>query len=157
MKINSLVLLIVCFPVFVGAGPALAGEEASAFAILGSTPFAQQNYGINVVRGYAKLATTAQGTTQVVVTIHGLKPGRVHSGDIHGGTCAQIMSGSFLYDLKPIVIDSAGKGSSKTDIPAVLTGFKDCEWWLAIHEGPENSVPTPGIAVGAVLTRTEMH
>lgn len=157
MKINLPVLLAVSSAVFLCAGPAVANEETSAFAILGSTPFAHQNYGPNVVRGYAKLATTAQGITQVVVTIHGLKPGRIHSGDIHGGTCAQIMSGTFLYDLKPIVIDSSGKGSSKTDIPAVLTGFKDCEWWLAIHEGPENSVPTPGIAVGAVLTRTEMH
>lgn len=128
----------------------------TAFSILGSSPFAHQTYGTNVVRGEARLAPRGRNATRVVVTIDGLKPGTTHIGHIHGGTCAQLAQGTILHDLEPIVIDASGKGSSKTDIAATLAGFKDCEWWVAVHEGPANATPqTPAVAIGPVLTRAE--
>lgn len=137
------------------AGNAMADDNA-AFAILGSSPFAHQNYGVNVVRGDAKLASAGRGTTQVVVRINGLKPGTTHIGHIHGGTCAQLFPGAILHNLEPIVVNSEGRGMSKTEIPATLDNFRDCDWWVAVHEGAANQTPqTPAVAIGPVLTRGE--
>lgn len=137
------------------AVPAHADDNA-AFSILGSSPFAHQNYGANVVRGEARLAPAGRNSTQVLVTINGLKPGTTHIGHIHGGTCAQLFQGTILHNLEPIVINASGRGTSKTEIPATLEGFKDCEWWVAVHEGPANASPqTPAVAIGPVLLRGE--
>lgn len=135
------------------AGNAMA-DDGAAFAILGSSPFAHQNYGVNVVRGQASLSPAGRGTTQVVVRINGLKPGTTHVGHIHGGTCAQLFPGAILHNLEPITVNSEGRGMSKTEIPATLDNFRDCDWWVAVHEGAANQSPqTPAVAIGPVLTR----
>ena len=83
----------------VPAAAALAAET-SALAILGSSPFAHQNYGTNVVRGRAELASEGGETTartNVVVRLTGLKPGTAHIGHIHGGTCAALTPGTIFH------------------------------------------------------------
>lgn len=133
-------------------------QRTAAFSILGSSPFAHQNYGVNVVRGKAKLSPYGRSETLVTVKIDGLKPGTTHAGHIHGGTCVQLFPGTILFNLEPIVINASGSGASKTVIPATMAGFKDCEWWVAVHEGPANTTPqTPAVAIGPVLTRSATH
>lgn len=140
----------------VPATVALAGETA-ALAILGSSPFAHQNYGANVVKGRAQLTSQggdATGNTKVVVKLTGLKPGTTHIGHIHGGTCVSLTPGVIFHNLEVIVADDSGEGTSKTEVPEGLQGFTDCSWWVAFHEGAENATPqTPAIAVGPVITR----
>lgn len=139
----------------VSTAPALADEGTQARAILGSTPFAHANYGNNVVRGRATLTPREDGLgTKVTLKVRGLNPGTAHIGHIHGGNCPQLFPGTILYNLEPVVADASGEGSSRTDIPATLTGLVDCSWWVAVHEGPENTSPqTPALVVGPVLTQ----
>jgi hypothetical protein len=137
------------------ASPSFA-ENSDAFAILGSTPFAQKTYGTNVVKGSAELHSVSRSSTVVTARLSGLKPGSTHAGHIHRGTCAQLSPGEILNDLAPIVANEQGVGFSKTDIPADLAGLADCSWWVAFHEGPVNATPqTPAIAVAPVITRRE--
>lgn len=129
--------------------------EGGARAILGSSPFAHLNYGVNVVKGRAELTPRNNGAnTQVVASLRGLKPGSAHIGHIHGGTCAALQQGTILHNLAPIVANSQGQGKSKTLIPESMDGLIDCEWWVAFHESDVNSTPqSPAIAVGPVITR----
>ena len=126
----------------------------AARAILGGTPFANANYGINAVRGSAVLAPQEHGTsTKVILKVSGLKPGTVHIGHIHGGNCPQLFVGTILHNLEPVVADASGEGTSRTDIPGSIQGLVDCSWWVAVHEGPANTAPqTPALAVGPVIT-----
>lgn len=130
-------------------------DKTSARAILGASPFAHLKYGVNVVKGRAELSPKNDGAnTQVVVKIRGLTPGTTHIGHIHGGTCAALQPGTIFHNLEPVVINEAGQGISKTVIPESMDGLIDCEWWVAVHEGPENATPqTPAVAVGPVITR----
>ena len=132
-------------------------ENTEAFAILGSTPFAQMNYGTNVVKGRAELATGRSRTTvTVIVRLTGLKPGSIHVSHIHRGTCVQLSPGEISNDLSPVVANERGVGASKTEIPGKLADLADCSWWVAVHEGSVNATPqTPAIAVGPVITRSE--
>ena len=142
------------------AVPATAAfaEGTSALAVLGSTPFAHQKYGTNVVKGRAELAPEGgetSGRTKVVVRLTGLKPGTAHIGHIHGGTCAALAPGIIFHNLEPVVANSSGEGTSKTEILVGLQGFIDCAWWVAFHEGAANASPqTPAIAVGPVIIRS---
>lgn len=140
----------------VPAGAALA-EGAVASAVLGGTPFAITNYGTNVVKGRAILVSDRMGSSsQVIVQLSGLKPGTAHIGHIHGGTCAALQPGTIFHNLKPVVADDSGKGTSKTQISRGLQGLADCEWWVAFHEGPENTSPqTPALAVGPVIIKEQ--
>lgn len=139
----------------ISTAPALADDGMQARAILGGTAFAHANYGNNVVRGRATLTSREDGLgTKVTLKVRGLKPGTVHIGHIHGGNCPQLFTGTILHNLEPVVADASGEGSSHTDIPASLTGLVDCSWWLAVHEGPENTSPqTPALVVGPVITQ----
>jgi len=140
----------------VPAGAAWA-DDAVASAILGGTPFAITNYGPNVVRGRAVLVSNDRDDRAVVIVkISGLKPGTTHIGHIHAGTCAALTAGTILHNLKPVVADDAGKGTSKTSISRGLQGLTDCEWWVAFHEGAENATPqTPALAVGPVIIKRQ--
>ncbi len=134
------------------AATALA-DGAVASAILGGTPFAITNYGTNAVKGRAVLISDRRSdTTKVIVKITGLKPGTAHIGHIHAGTCAALTVGTIFHNLKPVVADDSGTGTSKTAISRGLQGLADCEWWVAFHEGAENATPqTPALAVGPVI------
>lgn len=160
MKLTKSILATSLLGVFLAlpATPILA-EGVTAKAILGGTPFAHTNYGKNVIRGRAELYSDDQGaSTKVKVKMSGLKPGTAHIGHIHGGTCAQLFTGTILHNLEPLIADSEGKGTSKTDIPKSMQGFTDCEWWVAFHEGAENAAPqTPALAVGPVITKGQDH
>ena len=138
---------------------ATMAEGVTARAILGATPFAHTNYGTNVVKGRAELVTDGRGTTsKVVAKLSGLKPGTAHIGHIHGGNCTRLFPGTIFHNLQPIVADSAGNGTSKTEILEGMQGLADCEWWVAFHEGAENATPqTPAIAVGPVITKAHEH
>ena len=129
-------------------------ELREAHAILGASPFANANYGKNAVRGSAVLIPQEQGmSTKVVLKIRGLKPGTIHIGHIHGGNCPQLFVGTILHNLEPVVVNASGEGSSRTVIAASIQGLVDCSWWVAIHEGPENTAPqSPAVAVGPVIT-----
>jgi hypothetical protein len=143
-------LLSACLAV--SATAALA-EGVMASAVLGGTPYALKNYGVNVVKGRAILVSDERDdTSKVIVTLSGLKPGTAHIGHIHGGTCAALTPGAIFHNLKPIVADESGKGTSRTVISKGMQGLADCEWWVAFHEGAENTSPqTPALAVGPVI------
>lgn len=133
-------------------------DDVTAKAILGGTPFAIINYGANVVKGRTQLISEGRSGAKVIAKLSGLKPGGTHIGHIHGGSCIQLFPGTILHNLEPIVADNAGKGVSKTSIPASLQGLTDCEWWVAFHEGPTNTTPqTPAIAVGPVINKGNEH
>ena len=155
MKISSLAVLISA-SLAVSTGVAHA-DELSANAILGATPFAHNTYGVNTVRGRAQLEPNDEdGTLKVVVKISGLTPGTTHIGHIHNGTCASLFPGAIIQNLEPIVIDEDGEGKSTTNISASLTGLRDCDWWVAVHEGAANASPqTPAVAVGPVITERD--
>ena len=142
------------------AVPATAAlpSSNSARAALGSTPFAHQNYGKNVVSGRAELASEGgenAAQTKVVVKLTGLRPGAAHVGHIHGGTCAALAPGAIFHNLEPVVANSSGEGKSETEIPQGMQGLADCSWWVAFHEGAANAaLQTPAIAVGPVITRS---
>lgn len=140
----------------VSASAALA-EDMAAGAILGGTPYAQENYGINVVKGHALLVSDQRGhNSQVIVKMSGLKPGTAHIGHIHAGSCVKLFPGTILHNLEPVVADNAGTGTSKTSIPEGLQGLADCEWWVAIHEAAENTSPqSPALALGPVITKAQ--
>lgn len=140
----------------VSLSSAFADDGLEARAILGATPFANTNYGNNVIRGRATLSSRDEGTeTKVTLKMRGLKPGTVHIGHIHAGNCPQLFPGTILHNLEPVVADASGEGSSRTLISASLNGLVDCSWWVAVHEGPENTAPqTPALAVGPVITES---
>lgn len=132
-------------------------DGAIASAILGGSPYAIDNYGANVVKGRAELLADGRSSnTQVVARLTGLKPGSAHIGHIHAGTCARLIPGTILHNLEPIVADQQGAGTSRTEIPESIRGLVDCEWWVAFHEGAENTDPqTPAIAVGPVIVKVD--
>ena len=138
---------------------ATMAEGLSARAILGATPFAHTNYGTNVVKGRAEIVSDGRGaSSKVVAKLSGLKPGTAHIGHIHGGNCTRLFPGTIFHNLEPIVADSGGTGTSKTEIPEGIQGLADCEWWVAFHEGAANAAPqTPAIAVGPVITKGGNH
>ena len=138
----------------VTAMPAQA-DGALASAILGGSPYAIDNYGANVVRGRAELLADGRSSnTQVVVRLTGLRAGSAHIGHIHAGTCARLIPGTILHNLTPVVADQNGSGTSRTEIPESIRGLVDCEWWIAFHEGAENTDPqTPAIALGPVMVK----
>ena len=148
---------LLCALWVVPAASALA-DEGAALAVLRSSPYVRQNYGTNVVRGRAELASeggAAAARTKAVVRLSVLKPGTAHIGHIHGGTCVALAPGTILHNLESVVANNAGEGTSKTEIAQGLQGFADCSWGVAFHEGAENAVPqTPAIAVGAVILRS---
>ena len=129
--------------------------EAEATATLRSTPPANQIYGSGVVSGMAELEEE-DGRLKVKAEVAGLKPGSVHIGHIHLGTCARLAPGLIIYDLKPVKIGSNGEGHSVTVIDdtakASLAKVDNCRWWVAFHEASANSTPqSPAVAVGPVL------
>jgi len=132
-----------------------ATGEAEATATLSSTPPADRMYGPGVVSGMAELEEE-DGRLTVEAEVQGLKPGTAHIGHIHLGNCTKLFPGKIIYDLKPIKIGKDGEGRSVTVIDdtakASLAKVKDCDWWVAIHEGPANATPqTPAVAVGPVI------
>lgn len=148
---------LLCALWVVPAASALA-DDGAALAVLRSSPYAHQNYGTNVVRGRAELASegaAAGARTKVVVRLSGLRPGTAHIGHIHAGSCVALAPGTILHNLEVVVANNAGEGTSRTEIAQSLQGFADCSWWVAFHEGAANAAPqTPAIAVGAVILRS---
>lgn len=140
--------------VVVLSAPAFA-DDVAATAILGASPFAHNTYGANTVRGRAELRSHDANTgTRVIVRIRGLTPGTTHIGHIHGGNCASLFQGTILHNLEPIVINEDGEGMSRTHIVEGIQTLRDCDWWVAVHEGAANTSPqTPAVAIGPVITR----
>lgn len=131
--------------------------RANATANLGSTPFATNNYGPGVVSGKAELEEE-NGRLRIQAEVNGLKPGTSHIGHIHFGDCASLTPGKIIFDLEPVKVGQNGEGRSVTVINdtsgASLAAVKDCDWWVAFHEGPANSDPqSPAVAVGPVLLK----
>lgn len=137
------------------SAPVLAHEDIAASAVLGASPFAHNTYGVNKVKGRAELRSNDGTTgTRVIVRISGLTPGTTHIGHIHGGNCASLSPGTILHNLEPIVINEMGEGMSRTDIVEGMQTLRDCDWWIAVHEGAANTSPqTPAVAIGPVVTK----
>lgn len=135
---------------------AFAGAARVADATLRATPFANTTYGPGVISGRATLTTDAgTGATSVVVRVEGLRPGTTHIGHIHFGDaadpCARLQPGAIIEDLGPFTANAHGTAVARTVIDTPTAGVADCEWWVAVHEGPENASPqTPAVAIGAV-------
>lgn len=141
---------------------AVASERAvTGEAELKSTPYATKNYGPGVVHGEAHLVTSGKGEkTKVVVKVEGLKPGTTHVGHIHYGDaaapCTKLQPGAIIQDLEPLVANKDGVAVSKTTFSGSMAGLKDCEWWVAVHEGSENTSPqSPAVAIGPVRFEDE--
>ena len=135
---------------------ATAKTETEATATLRSTPPADKLYGPGVVSGMAELEEE-DGRLKIEAEVRGLKPGTAHIGHIHLGDCTSLSPGLIIYDLTPVKIGKDGEGRSVTVIndtaKASLAMVKDCQWWVAFHEGPANTSPTqtPAVAIGPVL------
>lgn len=131
---------------------AQAGEARVGSTTLRSTPFATSNYGPGVISGAATLVSNAgTGTTSVVVRVEGLRPGTTHIAHLHLGNCAALQPGLIIHDLGPLVANARGIAVDRTVIDGSTVGLADCDWWVAVHEGPANATPqTPAIAVGPV-------
>lgn len=132
-----------------------SGSEAEGEAALRSTPPADATYGPGTVRGEAELEQDGDRLL-VEAEIEGLTPGTTHIGHIHFGDCQRLTPGTIIHDLTPITVDDSGEGESRTVVGTTdendLVGVKDCEWWVAFHEGAENSDPqSPAVAIGPVL------
>lgn len=134
----------------------LAGEARVGSATLRSTPFATSQSGPGVISGAATLTTDAgTGTTSVMVRVEGLQPGTTHIGHIHFGDatepCARLQPGAIIEDLGPLTANAHGVAVARTVIDTPTADVADCEWWVAVHEGPENADPqTPAVAIGPV-------
>ena len=130
----------------------LAGEARVGDATLRSTPFATTNYGPGVVSGKATLVSNVgNGTTSIVVRVEGLRPGTTHIAHLHLGNCAALQPGLIIHGLGPLVANARGIAVDRTVIDGSTVGLADCDWWVAVHEGPANATPqTPAIAVGPV-------
>lgn len=140
---------------------ALASQAVVGEADLNSTPFANSTYGPGVVHGEARLVTDGKGErTRIVAKVEGLKPGTTHVGHIHFGDaadpCARLQPGAIIHNLEPLVANNNGVAVSKTVVADSMAGLADCEWWVAVHEGPENTNPqSPAIAIGPVFIEDE--
>ena len=131
-----------------------ADRAVTAEARLGSTPAAVKIYGGKTVTGSSRLVQDGTRTRTTIMThVQGLRPGTTHVGHIHLGNCSRLFPTGIVYDLEPLVANAAGRAVSRTVLPeAELTGLADGEWWVAVHEGPENTRPqSPAISVGPVL------
>lgn len=130
----------------------LAGEARVGSATLRSTPFATTTYGPGVVSGNARLVSNAgNGMTSVVVRVEGLEPGTTHIAHIHLGDCTALQPGLIIHDLGPLVANANGIAVDRTLLDGSTVGLADCDWWVAVHAGPENASPqSPAIAVGPV-------
>lgn len=132
-----------------------SASEAEGRAALRSTPFADETYGPGTVRGEAELEQDGD-RLRVEAEIEGLTPGTTHVGHIHFGDCDGLFPGTIIHNLTPITVDDSGEGESRTVIGTTdandLVGVEDCEWWVAFHEGPQNTQPqSPAVAIGPVL------
>lgn len=147
---------LLAMPATVWASQAVVGE-----ADLRSTPAANSIYGPGVVGGEAHLVTDGKGEkTRIVTRVEGLRPGTTHVGHIHFGDaadpCARLQPGAIIHNLEPLVANKNGVAVSKTVVADSMAGLADCEWWVAVHEGPENTSPqSPAIAIGPVLIEDE--
>ncbi len=131
-------------------------EAPEGSARLRATPYAVTRYGADVVAGEAELRPQRHGRLEVEARLEGLTPGTAHIGHIHLGDCGRLFPGTIIHDLSVIWIGEDGSGASTTVLEDSLIGLKDCEWWVAFHEGPANTSPqTPAVAVGPVLIERE--
>lgn len=113
--------------------------------------YVRQNVGIDV-QGHVDPGEE----TRIVVKVKGLRPGTVHVGHIHfadpSNPCGRLQPGAIVHDLQPLVVNKGGVAVSKTEVAYSVSGLADCEWWVAVHEGPENTAPqSPAVAIGPVL------
>jgi len=149
-RLTPLVLALLAIPATALAAGALKGDTH-----LRSTPAANTIYGAGQVEGSARLINDAStGRTAIVTRVERLKPGSKHAGHIHFGDCSRLFPGAIIHDLEPLIANAHGNAVSRTVIDDSLAGLKDGEWWIAVHEGPENATPqTPAIAIGPVLIK----
>jgi len=137
----------------------MTGMDSKAMAALGATPFADATYGAGAVGGLAKLEQK-DGRLIVKAAVRGLTPGTSHVGHLHFGDCTSLTPGEIVYHLTAAKIGQDGQGLSITVIPdatrANLAALKDCDLWVAFHEGAANtSPPSPAAAVGPVLIKQD--
>lgn len=149
-RLALLFLALLVVPTAAYAGQALRGTTN-----LRSSPAADRIYGPGVIGGKAHLVTTGGGVqTSIVTHVDGLKPGTKHAGHIHFGDCSRLFPGEIVYDLEPLTANAEGRAVSRTVVDDSLADLRDGQWWVAVHEGPENATPqTPAIAIGPVIVR----
>lgn len=145
------------FPGTASAHQNMTDLTGKATATLGATPFADATYGAGVVGGRATLQQR-DGRLIVKAAVRGLTPGTSHVGHLHFGNCASLIPGEVVYHLTAAKIAQDGQGRSVTVIPdaarANLAALKDCDLWVAFHEGATNTrPPSPAAAVGPVMIK----
>jgi hypothetical protein len=70
----------------------------------------------------------------VKVSMTGLAPNSTHPEHIHSGTCKEM--GGIVYQLKPLVANSLGVGTSETTLAGVKGGIPTNMWSINVHNGP---------------------
>ncbi len=112
--------------------------------LLGATPSQNQD-----VTGNAQLSLS-DGKLTVVLSLQRLAPGLVHAAYIHSGSCGN--GGKALYDLKPVVGNAAGKGSS-TSVISGVSSLPAIGWYISVHLTTDLTTQTGDdpIACGDVL------
>ncbi len=127
------------------ANPKATTKSAQRIQVLlGATPSPNQ-----AASGDAQLTLSGNKMT-VALSLQGLAPGSVHAAHIHSGSCGN--EGKILYDLKPIVANSTGKGSSTTVISGV-SSLPAIGWYISVHLTTDMTTQTgnDSIACGDVL------
>jgi CHRD domain len=99
--------------------------------------------------GNAQLSLSG-GKLTVTLALQGLQPKSTHAAHVHSGSCGD--QGKVLYDLKPIVADASGKGSTTTTISGV-SSVPDVGWYINVHLTTDMTTQTSDdpIACGDVL------
>lgn len=83
------------------------------------------------VSGDAQLTVNNNKLT-VALNLKGLAPNSKHMAHIHTGSCAS--QGDIKYDLKPVIANAAGDGTSTTIIPNISVIPRN-GWYVNIHLG----------------------
>ncbi|GLV57086.1 hypothetical protein KDH_39240 [Dictyobacter sp. S3.2.2.5] len=76
--------------------------------------------------------TVNNHTLTVALNLKGLTPNSKHMAHIHIGSCAS--QGAIKYDLKPVVANAAGDGTSTSIIPNISSIPRN-GWYVNVHQG----------------------
>ncbi|GCE17481.1 CHRD domain-containing protein [Dictyobacter kobayashii] len=124
MSVSNQSMPITCANVF---NPSASPRSSQNVQTTLATSFAPNQ----AVSGDAQL-TVDNSKLTVELNVKGLVPNSKHMAHIHTGSCAS--QGPIKYDLKPVIANAAGDGTSMTIIPNISSVPRN-GWYVNIHLG----------------------
>jgi hypothetical protein len=109
-------------------------------------------------RGTALLSwSPTDQTLRVGIIMSGLAPNSTHPARVYAASCTQTNLGQILYQLKPVIVDATGLGTSQTTILGVQGGIPSNQWAINVHNGPNmtsdmNAVENRSLACANITT-----